>query len=80
MLVHGLDVDRRQNQSAANATGRTDRAEKIRPVEAPVARRARTASKPGPDAGQRTLLPDSRFILEPDFNQLASVLAKRLFC
>jgi hypothetical protein len=80
MLVHGLDVDGRQNQSAADASGRTDRAEKIRPVEAPVARRARAASEPGPDVGQRALLPDPRFILEPDFDKFANVLAKRLFC
>jgi len=70
VLVHGFDVDGRQHQSGANATGRADGTEQIRPVEAPVARRARAAAAPGPDAGQRALLPDPCFILEPDFNRL----------
>ncbi len=81
MLVHGFDVDGRQDQSAANATGRADRTEQIRPVEAPVAQCARAAPAPGPNSGQRALLPDSCFVLEPDFNQLTDrALAERLFC
>ncbi len=36
MLVHGVDVDGRQDQSGANATGRANGAEQIGPVEAPV--------------------------------------------
>ncbi len=81
MLVHGFDIDRRQDQASANATGRANRAEKIGPVEAPVAPRARTAPTPGPDAGERALLADPCFILEPDFDLLAaSPFAKGLFC
>ena len=72
MLVHGFDVDGGQDQSAANATGRADRAEQIRPVEAPVAQCARAAPAPGPDSGERALLPDPCFILEPDFYRLAT--------
>ncbi len=71
MLVHGFDVDGGQDQSAANATGRADRTEQIGPVEAPVAQRARAASAPGPNSGQRTLLANSCFVLEPDFDRLA---------
>ena len=79
VLVHGFDVDGRQDQGAANATGRAHRAEQIRPVEAPVAQRARTGASPGPKAGERALLPDPCFILEPDFNRLAiSARAERL--
>jgi hypothetical protein len=50
VLVHGFDVDGRQDQSAANATGRADGAEQIRPVEAPVAQCG---------AGGRRVLPRS---------------------
>lgn len=81
MLVHGFDVDGRQDQSAANATGRAHRAEQIRPVEAPVAQCARAGTAPGPDSGQRALLPDPCFVLEPDFNRLAiGARAERLLC
>ena len=47
VLVHGFDVDGRQDQSAANAAGRAHRGEQIRPVEAPVAYRARAGASPG---------------------------------
>jgi len=80
VLVHGFDVDGRQHQSGADATGRADGTEQIRPGEAPVAHRARAGAAPGPDAGQRALLADSRFVLEPDFDQLINrTLAERLF-
>ena len=77
MLVHGLDVDGRQHQGGANATSRANGPEQIRPGKTPVARRARTASTPGPDAGQRALLPDPCFVLEPDFDRLVSAFAER---
>jgi hypothetical protein len=77
MLVHGFDVDGGQRQGGADASDRTDCAEKIHPVEAPVAQRARTASESRPDAGQRSLPTDPCFILEPDFDRLASTFAER---
>ncbi len=81
MLVHGFDADGRQDQCAANAAGRADRTEQIRPVEAPVPQRARAAAPPGPDSGQRALLANPCFVLEPDFNRLAGgALAERIFC
>jgi len=81
VLVHGFDVDGRQDQSAANATGRAHGAEQIRPVEAPVAQRARAGTASGPDSGQRAVLPEPRFVLEPDFNRLAiGARAERLLC
>ena len=81
VLVHGFDVDAGQHQSGANATGRADGTEQIRPVEAAVAQCARAAPEPGPDAGQRALLANPCFVLKPDLDQLAGgPLAKRLFC
>jgi len=78
MHGHGFVVDGRQHQSCANATGRANGAEQIRPGKTPVARRARAAAAPGPDAGQRALLANSCFVLEPDLDRLArSALAER---
>jgi hypothetical protein len=80
VLVHGFDVDGRQHQSGANATGRADGAEQIGPGEAPVARRARTGTAPGPDAGLRALLANPCFVLEPDLDRLVSgTFAERVF-
>jgi hypothetical protein len=43
-----------------------------------VAQRARAASAPSPDTGQRALLANPCFVLEPDFDRLAgSALAER---
>ena len=78
MLVHGFDVDGGQHQAAANATGRADGTEQIRPAEAPVAPRTRTGAAPGPDAGQRALLANPCLVLKPDLDQLACMLAERL--
>ena len=72
VLVHGFNVDGRQDQRGAGAAGRADGTEQIRPVEAPVAQRARAGAAPGPDAGQRALLANPCLVLEPDFNRLAS--------
>jgi len=81
MLVHGFNVDGRQHQGGANTPARANRAEEIGPGEAPVARRARTASTPGPDARHRALLSDPGFVLKPDFNwPAASAFTERLFC
>ena len=78
MHVHGFDVDGRQHQSGANATGWANGAEQICPGKAPVAQRARTASTSGPNPGQRALLANPCFILEPDFDLLAcGALAER---
>lgn len=78
MQGHGFDVDGRQHQSGANAAGWANGAEQIGPGKAPVTLRARTASAPGPDPGQRALLPNPCFILEPDLDGLAiGALAER---
>jgi len=43
-----------------------------------VAQRARAASAPSPDTGQRALLANPCFVLEPDFDRLAGgALAER---
>jgi len=80
VLVHGFDVDGRHHQSGANATGGADGAEQIRPDEAPVAQRPGASAAISPDAGQRALLANPCFVLEPDFDQLTNrALAKGLF-
>jgi len=71
MQRHGLGVRGRHDQARCDATLRTGRAEQVGPVVALVVRRAGPRSTLGPDAGQRALLADPGFILEPDFDRLA---------
>jgi hypothetical protein len=71
MQRHGLGVRRRHDQACCDATLRTSRTEQVGPVVASVVRRAGPRSALGPDAGQRALLADPGFILEPDFDRLA---------
>jgi hypothetical protein len=71
MQRHGLGVRRRHDQAGCDATLRTGRAEQVGPVVAPVVRRSGPRSTLGPDTGQRALLADPGFILEPDFDRLA---------
>jgi hypothetical protein len=62
-----------------NGTGaarRADGAEEVGPGEPPVALDPRARAAPGPDAGQRALLADARFILKPDFNRPAGKLRR----
>jgi len=51
--------------------GRANGAEQVGPLVAGVARRGRPAALGRPDAGQRALLADAGFVLEPDFQWLA---------
>ena len=68
---HRLGVDGGQDQACRNASCRADRAEDIRPLIARIARRTGSGAAPGPDAGERALLPHARFILEPDLDGFA---------
>src|ERR1700749_4473153 len=70
MQRHSFGVGRGHNQACCDATLRTGRAEQVGPIVAPVVRRAGSRSTLGPDAGQRPLLADPGFILEPDFDRL----------
>ena len=67
---HRLGVDGGQDQACGHAAGRADRAKQIGPLIACVARRTGSGAAPGPDAGERALLADARFILEPDLQRL----------
>ena len=71
MQRHRLGVRRRHDQARCDATLRTGRAKQVGPVVASVVRRAGPRSTLGPDAGQRALLADPGFVLEPDFDRLA---------
>ena len=74
MLVHGLDADDGQHHGAAYAAGGAEGAEQIDPVESLVAQRAGAGAATRPDAGQRALLADPGFVLEPDLDRPAGVL------
>ena len=63
-------VGGRENKGCGGATLRTNGAEDVGPFIALIARSARARSALGPDAGQRALLADPRFVLEPDFDGL----------
>ena len=65
MQVHGLGVDFGQDQADADAAGRTNRPENIRPIVALIAWRARSAAALGPDVGQAALLTDAGLVLPP---------------
>jgi len=93
MLVHGVDIDNRHDRAAPVPACRADGAEQVGPGEPPVAPDARTRAALGPDAGQRALLANAGFILEPDFDrpvgklpaglrarQLSEVFLKSLLC
>jgi len=64
-------VGGRENKGCGGATVRTNSAEDVGPFIALIAPGARACSALGPDAGQRALLADPRFVLEPDFDRLA---------
>lgn len=72
MHGHGFGVGGRQDERRRGAALRTDGAKDVGPLVALVVRRARPRSAPGPNARQRALLADTRFILEPDFERLAA--------
>jgi hypothetical protein len=59
-----LDADGRHDQRGAGAARRADGAEQVSPSEPPIALDPRTRAAFGPDAGQRALLADPRFILK----------------
>lgn len=61
-----------QDQRRGGGARRADRAEDVSPFVTPVARAARSASTPGPYPGQRSLLADAGFVLEPDLDRLAA--------
>ena len=71
MQVEGVRIGVRQHQGSAGPARRTGCAEDVSPVISPVARGARPRALLRPDAGQRALLANAGFILEPDLDRLA---------
>src|SRR5205823_13741753 len=71
VLVHGFGVDERHDDRGAGAARRTDRAEQISGIMAVVAYHRRARADRGPDVGDRALLADAGFVLEPDLDRLA---------
>ena len=68
VLVHSLDIDLWHDQGGPCPAGWADGAEQISPGEPAVALDAGARAAFGPDAGQRALLTDAGFVLEPDFD------------
>lgn len=69
--VEGVGIGARQDQGCTGAALGTGGAEDIGPVIAPVAGRTRSRALLRPNPGQRALLADASFVLEPDFERLA---------
>ena len=70
--LHRLGVGVRQHQGSAGGALGADGGEDIGPFIARVARAAWPRTDPRPNPGQRALLADPRFVLEPDFQRLGA--------
>jgi len=73
-------VGDRKNKGRGGPALRTSGAEDVGPFIALVARSARARSALCPNAGQRALLADPRFVLEPDFDGLVPGAIRELRC
>jgi len=71
MHRHGIGIGRGQDERRRRAVLRTDRAKDVGPLVTLVTGRTRSRASSGPNPGQRTLLTDTGFVLEPDFDRLA---------
>ncbi len=69
MLVHGVDADIGHDQGGAGPARWADRAEEVGPEEAAVPLDAGPGPALGPDTGQRAMLTDASFVLEPHLNR-----------
>lgn len=72
MCLHGVRVAPGHDETGAFPFCRADGAENISPLCALIMRGAGTRSSPRPAAGNLVFLPNSGFILEPDFYLRAS--------
>jgi hypothetical protein len=70
MHGHCIGIGSGQDERRRSAALRTDGAKNVSPLVALVAWRTRSGSSLGPDTGQRPLLTDAGFVLEPDFDRL----------
>ncbi len=69
MQLHCFGVGRWQHERCTLAMGRTDGAEQVGVLVALVGRLTGPRTLLRPQAGPAVLLPDTSFVLEPDFNR-----------
>ena len=69
MQLHCFGVGRWQHERCTFAMGRTDGAEQVGVLVALVGRLTGPRTLLRPQAGAAVLLPDTSFVLEPDFNR-----------
>lgn len=67
MRLHGVSVTPRHDETSTFPFCRADGAKNVSPLCALIMRGAGTCSSPRPAAGNLVFLPNSGFILEPDF-------------
>jgi hypothetical protein len=72
-LLRGVGVDVLGDQPLGLAGGGADRGEDVQTLEPALLGRPRPRTAFGPDRGQRALLAEAGFILEPDFDVLLGV-------
>lgn len=72
--VHVIGVDCRREHGGGFAGDRVDRAEQIAPFVFSLFDDGRARPLLGPDVGQRALLAEACFVLEPDFDLLLRML------
>ena len=65
-------VSAKGDEGGGSGAFRTDGSKYVSPFVASITWRARAGSAPGPNTGERSLLSDPRFILEPDFQWFAA--------
>ena len=74
MQPHDLGIGFGRDDGCSNGAAWASGSEEIGPTVALIPRRAWAGSAFGPDAGQGALLADAGFVLEPDFDWLATGL------
>ena len=67
--VHRARIGAGENQRRSGVTGRTNRAEYVRPLIALIAQRHRAAAAFGPAVSQAALLTNPGFVLPPEFDR-----------
>ena len=67
-----LRIGKGHDEGGGSGAFRTDGSKYVSPFVASITWRARAGSAPGPNTGERSLLSDPRFILEPDFQWFAA--------
>ena len=72
VFIHRLRIGKGHDEGGGSGAFRTDGSKYVSPFVASITWRSRAGSAPGPNTGERSLLSDPRFILEPDFQWFAA--------